>query len=475
MNLKDSYNRFLFVAYKVARLHYNYLPKDLQEDILSTAQLNVFEFCNFVLPKLDERRGGDFLTSQCYDFVYKKVNKVYRIEKQNYFKKSLNAEIINKNGESISQLQDMVQSDGYSAQELLENKYKKTGLKMVFASLSNEDQRLFWEMLTNKKMFEFEIAKSFGKSEKELQLSFKKIMAKIFCEVGQVEYDNLMKLLKITRKARQQLLVDHCKAFIEHLKPRRKKIFSRHYFGKETYLEISRDYHCQPVNIQCICRKVLKSFRKFMFANDKEKEDILNSLKYTKFHKADRIDMPMKPVIKQLIALKNCNQIIKKFPQQDQIIIKEYLIKGQTSKNVAKKIDLLDHGVQRRARVLCEKIEVLISGTEAEKTRAEQMLDKNHWQKHKIKDCVKKFMEREDFDVLVKMFPEKDQVVIIKYLIEGQRAPEVAKEIGLGRSGLAYKAVKILSKIDEINKCHANDLNFSLNDKRVEKEIVGSI
>ncbi len=166
MSLKESYKEYLPIADKVAEEHYNFRSKYLREDILSNARLNVFEFCHKVLPTLDSEQGVEFLQSQCYKYVYKNVHNAYRAEIKKSFEVSLNNSFKSKTSqESFGQLQDYIESNEPSAQDILERKTAKKEAKKVLSSLKRTDILVFNSVLKDTHLQEFEIAKIHGLTE----------------------------------------------------------------------------------------------------------------------------------------------------------------------------------------------------------------------------------------------------------------------------------------------------------------------
>lgn len=535
MNLKESYVYFLPIAEEVAKLHYSVLPKSSREDILSTSQLNVFEFCNLVLPTLDKDLDASSLEEECYKYVYKNVHTFYRAEIKNFFTPSTNRILKGKKGSEIGQLEDTIESKEYSAQERLEEKTAKEQIRRVFALLEKEDVLIFNNVLKDTHLKESEIAYMHNISEKQVEKVVKKVLRLIFEEAGEIEYNKYSKAIAKAKKTRMMDLIkqnmkylsakdikilkaryilkmrrmdipnefgyktcgfisriEHnlrilagdgfdaitrarlvhklsrereeekfikfvredksCQRFFEAISPKRRSIFERHYYNGEIYSEIAKTYNCTPMSIEVYCHKMLKQLRRYVYSDAKGKQDILCSLKRSVlYYKSERLEHAMKQVIKDFIKTPDYKEVLKAFPKTDEVIIVKYLIQGMPSQKVAEEVNLTKSGVQQRGNLLCEKLKTIVYGTQADKTRTLQMLHKNHWIKHNIKENVQRFMQREDFDSLVILFPEVDQIILRKYLIGGQRAPIVAKEIGLGRSGLANRAVKLLSQIDILN------------------------
>lgn len=533
MDLKESYQRFLPIAQMVAREHYIYLPQDMREDILSTAQLNVFEFCNLVLPTLDPQRGGDFEASKCYEYVYKRVHKVYTTEKAAYYNLiSLNSKNKTNAGEEFGELQDTLKSKEPAAQYILEKKTSKTELRKLFARLQKEDVLIFNSYIKDIHLSEKDIAKIHNISEKQVNKIVKDILKEIYDEVGEFEYERyyravskakkarfikilkenvgflsnrersllknkyILKMTEITasqtagyngpnnsarvisklkilagedckektdlikyikrRKKLEKLIAfirkdEQCNAFLSSLTEKRRDIFTRHYFNKETFDSIARSYNCVPTNIETYCVIILKNLKDFIAADEQGKKDILNSLQRTKNQKIQNVCHSIRAEVAEFISFDNYEEILEKLPKRDQYIIKNHLILGEPAEKIARGINLTKMGVLRRADTLAKLLPLFIHGTETEKTRAFQRLSINRWFKHKIKDNIRTFVERDDYDELLECFPIIDRIIIQDYFIDGYRSKDVAKKIGFGKSGLNFRADKISKRIDILN------------------------
>ncbi len=468
MNLKEEYNKYLPIADAVVKM-FNIKIDRIEEDVLSTAQLNVFEFCNLILPQLDVKRGGEFLNTQCFNYVYKKTFKTYRSEMKNYFQTSLNSNIkLNKNQDSTLTLQDNIQDKSPNAQLVLEEKNADKQVNSILAQLNKKNKLIIKSFIKDTDLTLKDISQKFEIDQQQIYVVIKSFLKSVYNEAGELTYIKYSHLFYNKFKQRN---LKQSEIFFKHISPKRRNIYLKHFYNGETYLKIAKIYKCSWMNIQSICRKIKKSHLKFLNSTNSEKQNIIYSLERTqKYHKVERTNWGLNQVVFDLIKLKNFKDIIALFPNEDQIIINEYLIKGKTSETVSKVIKFSKSGVQKRGNLLCKKLEKVVYGTDEEKTRTIQMLNKNHWQEHKIKPEIKVFMKNENFKNLVSLFPNIDQTIIFKYFIQGLRTPEVAKEIGLGRSGLSHRAVNILKNINILNNGSDEQKSECLNLLKIEKE-----
>lgn len=551
MNIKESYNKFLPLADKVAKIHLKYLSKDLKEDILSTAQLSVFEFCNLVLPTIENSLSEKELEDMCSEFVYKKVHKVYQTERKYYYEKSLNEKFTHQTtGEDFGQLQDSLETTLPSAQRILEIKNARTEIKKIFARLPKEDILIFNSMLKDTNLQESKIAKIYNKSEKRITDVVNKVLKIIFDNAGEDEYQKYYKKYLKTKKYRlaqtikkhlpllsekekkllkckyvlkmkevdasreagfngpsntqrilaklrllsggdeqtKERLIQYikkkqkleafikfvkndrdCQLFLSTINPKRRDIFVRHYFNDEPAESIAKSYGCFHTTITENCHTILKNLRKFSSSTDSEKQDILESIKRTQTnHKKECISSPVKKVVKEFMTLPDFQEIFEKFPKKDQYIINDYLIEGKTALDVSKKIHMSKIGTSRRGQILCKKIEAIVHGTEVEKLRAIQMLNVNDWFDHEIREDIKVFMEQPNFQEMLQKFPKVDQIIIKDYFINGFRSIDIAKQIGMGKSGINFRANKILNQIKFLNSCTPEEKAACL--KKIEKQ-----
>ncbi len=327
-------------------------------------------------------------------------------------------------------------------------------IKENFSYLSKKEKRI----LKNKyvlKMKEADAAKAAGYSGVAITGNIRrklKILAGEHNETRERLVEHITKTRELEDFIKAAKNDERAEQFLSKLTKKRADIFRRYYFSNETAVDIAESYNCFRTSIESIAQIVLSNLREFLSADDERKAEILNSLQRTKNQGLETIYLPMKKIVREFIALENYEQLLKKFPERDQFIIKNYMVLGKTGQKIQKAVELTKEGLVRRAQILCKKMEVFVYGTEPEKERALQLLNNYFWREHKVNDNIREFMQQENYEQIKKKFPMTDQTILEKYFIQGQPSIDVAKKIGLGKSGLYYRADLISKRINILLK-----------------------
>ncbi len=543
MILQKHYQQLLPVANAVVEQlsHQHYVHFSLREDVLSSAQLNVLEFCNleydnFVQADSNLQSGNPSqkaksVEERCFEFVYNNTQRFFRTERTAAFLKSTNTPLKGKYNETM-QLQDALVSNEPSPQSALEDKHAQSEIKKLFSNLPKKQLLIFKSVILNKDSSTEQLAENFHITTAQLKEVVDSVLKKIFDEAGESAYDkyahavarannfrlmtnikqnwqfltrkmqeilksryvlkmklcdvakkfgyldpkivgytkNILKTLATNSPQKEALLArlskkraeedfvsfvkrdKACLLLLASIRPTRRDIFERHYFQNERFPAIAKTYNKSKLRVADICNNVTTLLKKFISSTPQQKQDILSSISRTgKHHAVERADFAMKGIVREFISLKNWQDIVEAFPKSDQIIIRKFLIEGMPASAIAKQTNFATYSIPKRGDLICKKLEVFVRGTEPEKTRALQMLHKNHWMPHKIKDNVALFMKNKNFPKLVKSFPKVDQIILKKYMIEGQLAPDVGKLVNLGKTGVNFRANKISGIIDIIN------------------------